>query len=154
IGKPDNLSDLCILAQSLDHRYWERKAERNRETSGPSKSSSKSGSRTSQSEPRSSSNSQLTPRAPQKSSDGKSSASGSTPKSNSKPKSTDKSAPKPYADKLRKDGKLTPEERQHRLAGDLCLFCGGAGHSTNTCPKKSTPLAKGRAAQAEPTPGP
>ncbi|TBU51444.1 hypothetical protein BD310DRAFT_834333, partial [Dichomitus squalens] len=121
--------------------------------SGPSKSGSKSGSGTSYSEPRSSSNAQSTPCAPQKSSDGKSGASGSTPKSNSKPKSADKSAPKPYADKLRKDGKLTPEEQQHCLAGNLCLFCGGARHSANTCPKRSTPLAKGRAAQAQPTPG-
>ncbi|TBU53066.1 hypothetical protein BD310DRAFT_830933, partial [Dichomitus squalens] len=110
IGKPDNLSDLHILTQSLDHRYWERKAERNRETPSSSKSGSKSGSGSNHSEPRSSSNSQSTPCAPQKSSDGKSSSSGSTSKSNSKPKSTEKSAPKPYTDKLGKDEKLTLEE--------------------------------------------
>ena len=27
VGKPDNLTDLCLLAQSIDARYWERRLE-------------------------------------------------------------------------------------------------------------------------------
>ncbi|RDX48980.1 hypothetical protein OH76DRAFT_1483472, partial [Lentinus brumalis] len=62
------------------------------------------------------------------------------------PKTPAKTA-KPYADKLGKDGKLTPEERQRRFAANLCLFCGGPGHTADACPKKTA--AKGRAAQAQ-----
>ena len=57
---------------------------------------------------------------------------------------------KPYSDKLGKDGKLTQEERQRRFANNLCLFCGGPGHTAGACPKKTSSAAKARAAQATP----
>lgn len=31
---------------------------------------------------------------------------------------------------------LPPEERQRRLTGNLCLYCGGEGHRAATCPLK------------------
>ena len=152
VGKPNTLSELRELAQSLDHRYWERRAERSRETSGTSKSGGKSGSNSnSNSEQRSSGQSSSSAsRTPQKSSD-RQSGTPSSKASGNKSKS-DKTPPKPYADKLGKDGKLTPEERQRRISKGLCLFCGEAGHSANACPKKSNPQAKARAAQATPAP--
>ena len=74
----------------------------------------------------------------------------SPPKNSSKlgsPKALSNSS-KPYAHKLGKDGKLTSEEHQHRFANH-CLFCGGAGHNVDTCPKKST-AAKAMGAPAAP----
>ena len=32
VGKPHTLPDLCVLAQSIDARYWERKSELNHQT--------------------------------------------------------------------------------------------------------------------------
>ena len=57
-----------------------------------------------------------------------------------------KATPRPYVDKLGKDGKLTPEEKKRRWENHLCLFCGGAGHTVETCPKKAA-AAKARAAE-------
>ncbi|RDX41776.1 hypothetical protein OH76DRAFT_1331384, partial [Lentinus brumalis] len=110
IGKPKDLNKLRELAQSIDARYWERKTEQIRET------------RTSTSGSKSSS----TPK----------SSTSSYPSHSSKlatPKTPAKTA-KPYADKLGQDGKLTPEERQRRFAANLCLFCGGSGHTADACP--------------------
>ncbi|KIN98698.1 hypothetical protein M404DRAFT_31179 [Pisolithus tinctorius Marx 270] len=45
---------------------------------------------------------------------------------------------KPEPSKLRKDGKLTPEERKHCIDRNICMFCGGSGHFTDKCPKKAT----------------
>ena len=57
--------------------------------------------------------------------------------------------------KLGKDGKLTPEERQRRMDNNLCLFCGNAGHRATDCQKRkrseAAAKAKARAATAEPT---
>ena len=55
------------------------------------------------------------------------------------------------SDKLGKDGKLTPAERQRRFDNNLCLFCGDAGHTAKDCTKKgsSASKGKGRAAQSE-----
>jgi len=47
--------------------------------------------------------------------------------------------------KLGKDGKLTADKRKRRLDNNLCMFCGGTGHFTDNCPKKSK-KAKARAA--------
>lgn len=47
--------------------------------------------------------------------------------------------------------KLTPEERLHRMARGLCLYCGGAGHMAAVCPVKPAHL---RAAEANLAPLP
>jgi hypothetical protein len=53
--------------------------------------------------------------------------------------------------KLDSKGKLTQQEQQCRIDKNLCLFCGGSGHQTDTCPVKST---RGRAATMESVPTP
>jgi hypothetical protein len=50
-------------------------------------------------------------------------------------------------EKLGKDGKLLPQECQHRLNNDLCLLCGKGGHVMRDCPKS----AKAQAAKASET---
>jgi retrotransposon gag protein len=35
--------------------------------------------------------------------------------------------------------RLTPEERLRRLSNNLCLYCGGAGHYSRSCPNRRTP---------------
>src|SRR3984957_16222391 len=54
-------------------------------------------------------------------------------------------------EKLGQDGKLTPAGRSRRFANNLCLFCGGVGHTTKDCSKAAK--AKGRAAQDTPSDG-
>lgn len=34
---------------------------------------------------------------------------------------------------------LTDEERRHRMAKGLCLYCGGAGHMLRECPNRKSP---------------
>ena len=40
--------------------------------------------------------------------------------------------------KLKKDGKLLPEERQRRIDQGLCLLCDAKGHMVKDCPKATT----------------
>src|SRR5882724_4908307 len=52
--------------------------------------------------------------------------------------------------KLRKDGKLTPQEHQCCLDNKLCLFCGStAGHVAKYCPKFSLASAKAQASKSD-----
>jgi hypothetical protein len=53
--------------------------------------------------------------------------------------------------KLDSKGKLTQQEQQCQIDKNLCLFCGGSGHQTDTCLVKS---ARGRAATVESVPTP
>ena len=55
-----------------------------------------------------------------------------------------------YASKLRKDGKLTPQERQRHIDKNLCLCCGTSGHRANDCPKGQA-AAKARTSKTTPT---
>ncbi|KIN94165.1 hypothetical protein M404DRAFT_168981 [Pisolithus tinctorius Marx 270] len=71
--------------------------------------------------------------------------SGSSPKLASSKPGNNSNSSKPEPSKLRKDGKLTPEECKRRLDGNLCMFCGGSGHFADKCPKKAG-KAKARAA--------
>ena len=48
-------------------------------------------------------------------------------------------------EKLGQDGKLTLAEQSHRFTNNLCLFCGGVGHTAKDCSK--TAKVKGRATQ-------
>lgn len=54
---------------------------------------------------------------------------------------------KPYADKLGADGKIKEAERERRRKNNLCMYCGGQGHSAEDC-KKRPEKASGRSAQA------
>ncbi|CDO69318.1 hypothetical protein BN946_scf184976.g37 [Trametes cinnabarina] len=131
-----------------DHRYWEHKAEQARESSGGSKSSSgTSGKSTSESKP------SLSSRPSQSLGSTPSTSSSATPRASSgTPKTPSKQATKPYADKLGKDGKLTQEEHQRRFANNLCHFCGGSGHVSTVCPKKTNTPSKGHAAHTSENP--
>jgi hypothetical protein len=53
--------------------------------------------------------------------------------------------------KLDSKGKLTQQEWQRQIDKNLCLFCGGSRHQTDTCLVKS---ARGRAATMESIPTP
>ncbi|CDO69551.1 hypothetical protein BN946_scf185038.g2 [Trametes cinnabarina] len=143
VGKPTTLNALRDLAQSIDNRYWERKAEQARE-SGTSKSGHKSSSDSKSGSSSQSGHASNTTANTPAATPSKSGSGGGTPKT------PGKTPAKPYADKLGKDGKLTPKERQRRFANNLCLFCGGAGHTAGACPKKTSSASKARAAQATP----
>lgn len=150
VGKPETLEGLRNLAQSLDHRYWERKTEQARESGS---SGGKSGAKSPDSKLKSSGSgsSSHQPSGNQSSgTSGNRSSGNSSGKSSSS--SSSKTPAKSYSDKLGKDGKLTQEERQRRFANNLCLFCGASGHKLNDCPKKNSTAAKGRAASASSAP--
>ena len=137
-GKPSTLEDMKSLAHSIDARHWERLREKSR--AGKNKSEDK--------------------KPDDKNKDKNSDNSGNSTKNKKGNKnSNDKSGKSPstsgasssIADKLGKDGKLTPQERQRRYDNNLCMFCGGTGHTANQCPKStsSASKAKARAAQAK-----
>lgn len=125
-GRPDNLRDLRSKCQEIDHRYWQRKSEQNREqrTYTSSASGSSSGSKP---KPATSSSSS----SGNKSDGKKDSSSGSSGAPREKPA---------YADKLGSDGRLTPAEKARRIAEKLCLFCGLAGHRAEDCNKRKAAL--------------
>ena len=141
VGKPDNLTDLRLLAQSIDACYWERRSEIAHETPA-NKSQDKS------------SDKGKTPAtlATQNTNPPKSGQS-STPWNTPAP--TTSNTPKPastLALKLRKDGRLTQEERQRCMDNNLCLFCGKPGHIAKECLKATSAAAKARATTAEKAP--
>jgi hypothetical protein len=75
-------------------------------------------------------------------------------RSKQKPRPKDSKPTTPRVDlsgKLDSKGKLTQQEWQHQIDKNLCLFCGGSGHRTDTCPVKS---ARGRAFTMESVPTP
>lgn len=138
VGKPDSLPALRNLAQNIDARYWTRRDEVARENSSRNAAPTRTSDSTSGNQS-----------GGKKPSSNTSSSSGSKNQSTSS-SSSKSSSPKPYADKLGKDGKLTPAERARRIKEKLCMFCGGSGHIASECKKRPTPDAKARAATATP----
>ena len=141
-GKPATLDDMRTLAHSIDSRYWERTREKSRSGKSKADASDKSDHKSDKPDDKNkpgSSSGNNNNRNKGKANSGKpastSSSSSSTPS---------------IADKLGKDGKLTPQERQRRFDNNLCLFCGGTGHTAKDCSKASSSAAKtkARAAQA------
>lgn len=136
-GKPATLELMKQMAHGIDSRHWERQREKSR--AGKNKADNK----------------------PDKS-DKPDEKKGFPPNNNPHSKKYmgnkkhEKPAPSPgnsasISDKLGKDGKLTPAERQRRFDNHLCMFCGGVGHTAKDCTKASSSAAKakGRAAQAK-----
>jgi hypothetical protein len=137
-GKPATLEAMRLLAHSIDSRHWERLREKSR--AGKNKADGK-------------------PDKSDKSDDKKNPASGKDDsnsrkgknKQNNKPGKTPSSSGNSasISDKLGKDGKLTPAERQRRFDNNLCLFCGGVGHGAKDCPKSSSSASKAKARAAQ-----
>src|SRR3984957_5770816 len=116
MGKPDTLSQLRLMAQSIDGRYWEREEETRQErNSQPSEKKPDKLSNQQSSSNNSKKDSKNNAKKNQSSNQGSS-------LSNSKKKNPD------LSDKLSKDGKLTQAEHTRQFNNNLCLFCGGVGH--------------------------
>jgi Retrotransposon gag protein len=135
--KPQTLQVLKQKVQNIDARYWERAQERSHEQ-------------------------QFRQNQPKSSTSIASAVPPTTPKPTSrsefhleqKPKPKDSKPATPRVDlsgKLDSKGKLTQQEQQRRIDKNLCLFCGGSGHRTDTCPVKS---ARGHAITTESVPTP
>jgi len=136
VGKPLTLHGLRALCQEIDMRYWEHKDEISRTTKSqptlsPTKPSNSRGNSSNSGQEKSKAGN---PSSPANSGSSKTTSNQSS--SGSRPDLTNK---------LGKDRKLTADERKRRLDNNLCMFCGGTGHFTDNCPKK-TKKAKARAA--------
>src|SRR6202041_2252015 len=137
IGKSDTLSQLRLMAQSIDGRYWEQEEETRQEQN----------SQPSEMKPKKSLNQQSSSNNSKKDSKNNakknlSSNQGSS-LSNSKKKNPD------LSDKLGKDRKFTQAECTHQFNNNLCLFCGGVGHTPKECPKSSSSATKAKARAAQ-----
>ena len=141
-GKPATLKAMKTLAHSIDSCYWEQNREKSR--SGKNKSDN-------QDKP---DNKNQKPDDKNKAStSGTSGGNHNNPKGNKnnksgKPASSSGNSTS-ISDKLGKDGKLTPQERQWRFNNNLCLFCGGTGHTARECPKSSSSASKAKAHAAQ-----
>ena len=139
--KPTTLACLRKLVQAIDSHYWEPHMEVSRE-SGPSNTGNKA-------EPKSdSSKSDSKSGKGSLNSKSKNTQSGSSQGkgSSSNPK---KSATPDLSLKLGKDGKLTPQERQHHMDNKLCLFCGNSGHQAKECPKSTSAMSKAKVSKTD-----
>jgi len=142
VGKPATLTELKTLAHSIDARHWERLREKSRadKSNQSNKSDKKPPNSGNQSSSQSHNNNKPQQNKPHSSNDKSKSSSGSASAKSSS-----------ISDNLTKDGKLTQQERQRRVANNLCLYCGGVGHKADACNKNnsSAAKAKGRAAKTE-----
>src|SRR5882724_8532257 len=127
-------SHLLFLSDSA-FQYWERHGEVSLKTraSGTSRSKTKQKSDSSKSDNKSSKGSSQSKQ--------KNNNSGSTQGKGSTSEQKNSTTPD-LCLKLRKDRKLTPQERQHCLDNKLCLFCGASGHVTKDCPKSTSASSK------------
>ena len=139
VGKPATLPELRTLAQQIDGRYWEREEETQRERGNqPTDKANKLQNQQSSSSSNNNQNKhQKKPFVP---------CDSGLSSQNSDKKASDMN------DKIGKDGKLTIAERARHFANNLCLFCGGVGHTVKECPRASSSAAKakGRAMKAQP----
>jgi hypothetical protein len=153
IGKPAGLQGLQDLVGTLDQRHWERQSEISRDkrqsTNNPSNQNKSSDNRSDQRNDNRQTNSANTSKSPNSQSSNrgkdqkKSTSSGSSSSAPAKPNT--------ISDLLGPDGKLKPEERKRRMDQNLCLRCGGSGHTVQNCPQSSKTKPKGRAATTAPS---
>jgi Retrotransposon gag protein len=133
--KPRTLQVLKQKVQNIDARHWEQTQEHSREQQyrqNPPKSSTSAASTVLSTTPKSTPCSDF--------------------HSEQKPKPKDSKPTTLHVDlsgKLDSKGKLTQQEQQHWIDKNLCLFCRGSGHRTDTCLVRST---RGRVATMESVP--
>ena len=140
-GKPPTLDGMKILAHTIDSRHWERQSEKsrgnkNKSDDKPDKSDANKSDKGNKSDDKN------------KNTAGNSKGKKPDNSKSGKPSSSSGSS-NPLADKLGKDGKLTQQERQRRFDNNLCMFCGGVGHTAKDCPKSSSSAAKAKARAAQ-----
>ena len=147
-GKPVTLAGMRIKAQQCDARYWERKAEINRETTFERPKQSHNDNRN---QPQASTSRFQTP-SPNK---GKNKPFDNRPRQapykppsfgTSNNSSSPSKSKNDLTGKIGKDGKLTAEERQRRRDNGLCLWCGTPGHTASNCTLNTS---KARAVKTE-----
>ena len=140
--KPMTLSRLQKLMQTIDARYWEHKAEMTCKTPTANSSGNKS---------EKNNNNKLSSDKGKGSSKQNNNNNSSSGSSQNKGKSLEpkKMSTPDLSSKLRKDRKLTPQERQHHLDKNLCLFCGAPDHRAADC-NKATATAKACASKTTP----
>lgn len=148
VGKPATLEKMRTLAHSIDARHWERTREKSRSTTDKTPSHSNSNNNKSDRKPNNNNPSNNSSNN-NKSNNQKAPASSSGNNNNTSKSEKPKSSANPLSDKLGKDGKLTPQERQRRFDNNLCMFCGGMGHTANACPKSTSTASKAKARSAQ-----
>ena len=151
-GKPATLEAMKTLAHTIDSRHWERIREKSRANKSKSDNNDKSDKHHNHQHNKSDDkNKASTSGNNNNNNKGNNSNSNNSNNKSAKPASSSGNTSS-LSDKLGKDGKLTPQERQRRFDNNLCLFCGGTGHTATNCPKSSSSAAKAkaRAAQAKP----
>lgn len=140
-GKPVTLEAMKALAHSIDARHWERLREKSRAGKSKSDNSDKSDKKSDDKKqnPASGSNSNNSNNAKNNNKSNNKSGKPSSSSGNSAS----------ISEKLGKDGKLTQQERQRRFDNNLCMFCGGVGHTARDCPKSSSSASKAKARAAQ-----
>jgi len=136
VGKPLTLNGLRALCQEINVCYWECKDEISRTTKSQPTSSTTKPSNSGGNTPKSGQEKSKTGNSPSSTNSGSSKMTSNQSSSGSRPDLTNK---------LGKDGKLTADKCKRQLDNNLSMFCGGTGHFTDNCPKKSK-KAKARAA--------
>jgi len=144
--KTRSLDRLRDLIQKIDQCYWECKGELLKEILLAPKQ-----------DPKNDWSNKSSPNPCQNQAGPSNSHLNQNPNSNSKEKEKPKastSQPKKtdISDKLGKDGKLTPQERQHHFDNKLCLVCGQGGHIMMTCLKAKPCAAKASLGKANEAP--
>ena len=121
-GKPPTLEAMKALTHSIDSRHWERHHEKSWSNKNKPDSNKPNSSKSDEKgkNPTSGNNN------PNNSKKNKGNQNNSN-KSGKPQSSSSNSASLPK--KLGKDGKLTLQERQCRFDNNLCMFCGGVGHT-------------------------
>ena len=116
------------LAHSIDSWHWERHCEKSRSNKNkPDSNKSDSGKSNEKGKNLTSGNNNLNNSKKNKGNQNNGNKSSKLQSSSSNSTSLPK--------KLGKDGKLTLQEWQRHFDNNLCMFCGGVGHTTKDCPK-------------------
>ena len=142
--KPTTLSRLRKLVQAINTHYWERKVEIARQT--PAMSSSCNKSEKNNNNKSSSNKGKCSSQSKQNNNNNSSSGSSQNQGKSLEPK---KMSTPDLSSKLRKDRKLTPQERQRRLDKNLCLFCSAPNCRAADC-NKAAVAAKARTSKTTP----